>query len=404
MRPRRADRKKSPDDLLVEVAGAAAVECVQFERKRRIAARRAPAHITGMLHSAIQSIDSTRWNAIVTRDRAAAGTFVYAVRSTGIYCRPGCASRRPRRDRVSFFETPDDAEGAGFRPCRRCRPRDVVQRDPWVERIRRACVYLANVEGHLPLASLARRLGGSPYHLQRNFKRIVGITPRQYADACRLQRVKHGLRGRKSVTEATLDAGFGSSSRLYERAVPKLGMTPSTYRRGGAGVAIRFTIVESPVGRLLVAATPRGICRVSMGRSEPELKTALAREYPNAAITRDRGGLARWTRNILDHLAGRAPRLDLPLDIQATAFQWQVWEALAAIPYGSTRTYAEVAEAIGRPKAARAVARACSANPVALAIPCHRVVPAAGGVGGYRWGDSRKQLLLAAERRHGNID
>ena len=333
------------------------------------------------------------------------GAFVYAVRSTGIYCRPGCASRRPRRDRVTFFDTPDEAEGAGFRPCRRCRPRDVVGPDPWVDRIRRACVYLANVDGHLPLASLARRLGGSPYHLQRNFKRIVGITPRQYADACRLQRVKRGLRGRKSVTDATLDAGFGSSSRLYERAVPKLGMTPSTYRRGGAGVAIRFTTVESPMGRLLVAATPRGVCRVSMGQSDRRAPGgARSASIPNAGITRDAGGLARWTRQILDHLAGRAPRMDLPLDIQATAFQWQVWEALAAIPYGSTRTYAEVAAAIGRPKAARAVARACAANPVALAIPCHRVVPSAGGVGGYRWGASRKQALLASERRHRDID
>jgi AraC family transcriptional regulator of adaptative response/methylated-DNA-[protein]-cysteine methyltransferase len=352
-----------------------------------------------MHQAALQPIESTRWDAVVARDRSAVGAFVYAVRSTGIYCRPGCASRRPRRDRVTFFETPDEAEGAGFRPCRRCRPRDVVGPDPWVDRIRRACVYLANVDGHLPLASLARRLGGSPYHLQRNFKRIVGITPRQYAEACRLQRVKRGLRDRKSVTDATLDAGFGSSSRLYERAVPKLGMTPSTYRRGGAGVQMKFTTVESPVGRLLIAATERGVCLVSIGRSDAELRGTLDREYPNAAVARDSGKLGRWTRQVLAHLAGRLPRLDLPLDIQATAFQWQVWEALAAIPYGSTRTYAEVAAAIGRPKAARAVARACAANPVALAIPCHRVVPSAGGVGGYRWGGSRKEAILAAERR-----
>ena len=241
---------------------------IQFVRKRRMAASSRSPHSTRMHQAALhQPIDSTRWNAVVARDRAAAGAFVYAVRSTGVYCRPGCASRRPRRDRVTFFDTPDEAEGAGFRPCRRCRPRDVVGPDPWVERIRCACVYLANVDGHLPLASLARRLGGSPYHLQRNFKRIVGITPRQYAEACRLQRVKQGLRGRRSVTDATLDAGFGSSSRLYERAVPKLGMTPSTYRRGGEGAAISFTTVESPMGRLLVAATPRGVCRVSMGRA-----------------------------------------------------------------------------------------------------------------------------------------
>ena len=353
-----------------------------------------------MLQPAIQSIDASRWNAVVARDRNASGTFVYAVSSTGVYCRPGCASRRPRRDRVAFFDTPGDAERAGFRACRRCRPREAAANpDPWIDRIRRACVYLANVEGHVTLPSLARRLGGSPYHLQRNFKRIVGITPRKYAEACRLQRIKRGLRGSKSVTDAMLDAGFGSSSRLYERAVPKLGMTPSTYRRGAAGVAIRFTTVSSEVGRLLIAATARGVCLVSMGRSDAELQASLRREYPGASITRDPGGLARLARQVLDHLGGRVPRLDLPLDIQATAFQWQVWDALTAIPTGSTRTYAEVAAAIGRPGAARAVARACASNPVALAIPCHRVVPAAGGVGGYRWGRSRKQALLAQEAR-----
>ena len=353
-----------------------------------------------MLQPSTQSIDASRWSAVVARDRNASGTFVYAVRSTGVYCRPGCASRRPRRDRVAFFDTPGDAERAGFRACRRCRPREAAANpDPWVDRIRRACVYLANVEGHMTLPSLARRLGGSPYHLQRNFKRIVGITPRQYAEACRLQRIKRGLRGSRSVTDAALDAGFGSSSRLYERAVPKLGMTPSTYRRGAAGVPIRFTIVDSAVGRLLIAATARGVCLVAMGRSDAELQAELRREYPGASLTLDPGGLSQWARQVLDHLGGRVPRLDLPLDIQATAFQWQVWDALTAIPAGSTRTYAEVAAAIGRPGAARAVARACASNPVALAIPCHRVVPAAGGVGGYRWGTSRKQALLAQEGR-----
>ena len=361
-------------------------------------------HSSDMSQAALHTTESSRWDAVVARDRAVANAFVYAVRSTGVYCRPGCASRRPHRDRVAFFDNPLEAERAGFRPCKRCRPNDPVAVDPWVDRIRRACVYLANVDGHVTLAVLARRLGGSPYHFQRNFKRLVGITPREYSDAGRLARIKRELRGQKSVTAATFDAGFGSSSRLYERAAPKLGMTPSTYRRGGVGVAISFTTVSSPIGRLLVAATARGICAVALGRSDAELREALRREYPHAAISRDRQSLAAWTRRILDHLAGKRPRLDLPLDIQATAFQWQVWQALTAIPYGATRTYAEVAKSIGRPGAVRAVARACAANPAAVAIPCHRVVPSSGGVGGYRWGPTRKRALLAAERQSADLD
>ena len=272
--------------------------------------------------------------------------------------------------------------------------------DPWIERIRRACVYLSNVDGHPSLATLAARLGGSPYHLQRNFKRLVGVTPREYAEAVRLRKVKGRLRQPGDITGAMLDAGYGSSSRFYERAVPKLGMAPSVYRRGGAGMQIGYTIVESPnasLGRLLVAATSRGVCAVAMGSSDTELTRALAREYPAAAITTDAGALAQWTTSILAHLSGRRPRLDLPLDVQATAFQWQVWQALAAIPYGETRTYSDVAASIGRPRAVRAVARACATNPVALAIPCHRVVPAAGGAGGYRWGAGRKKALLRQE-------
>jgi AraC family transcriptional regulator of adaptative response/methylated-DNA-[protein]-cysteine methyltransferase len=357
-----------------------------------------------MIQSASRTIESNRWDAVLARDRAASNDFVYAVQSTGIYCRPGCASRRPRRDRVAFFDTAVEAERAGFRPCQRCRPRDAAAIDPWVERIRRASIYLDNVDGHVTLAALARRLGGSPYHLQRNFKRLVGITPREYSDARRLDRVKRELREQKSVTAATFEAGFGSSSRLYERAAPKLGMTPSTYRRGAVDVSIRFTTVVSPIGRLLVAATDRGVCAVSLGRSDRELRDALRLEYPHAIISRDRQSLAEWTRTILEHLAGRMPRLDLPLDIRATAFQWQVWQALAAIPYGSTRTYAEIARDIGRPRAVRAVARACAANPAALAIPCHRVVPSGGGVGGYRWGRTRKRALLAAERQSADLD
>ena len=346
--------------------------------------------------------DAARWNAVLGHDREADGLFVYGVRSTGVYCRPSCPSRRPRRERVAFFETPAGAREAGFRACKRCHPDAAVTAvDPWVEKIRRACVYLSNVEGHPALATLAARLGGSPYHLQRNFKRLVGVSPREYAEACRLRKVKGRLRQAGDITGAMLDAGYGSSSRFYERAVPKLGMAPSVYRRGGAGMQIGYTIVDSAnasLGRLLVAATARGVCAVAMGSSDTALTRALSREYPAAAITADAGALAQWTNAILVHLAGREPRLDLPLDVQATAFQWQVWQALASIPYGETRTYSDVASSIGRPRAVRAVARACATNPVALAIPCHRVVPAAGGQGGYRWGVNRKKTLLASER------
>ena len=346
--------------------------------------------------------DDLRWRLVDARERTADGAFVYAVTSTGIYCRPSCPSRRPRRDRVVFFDAAEAARAAGFRACKRCHPDSVVAAaDPWVEKIRRACVYLSNVDGHPALATLARRLGGSPYHLQRNFKRLVGVTPREYAEACRLGKVKRQLRGGRDVTGAIFEAGYASSSRFYERAVPKLGMAPSVYRRGGAGTTIRYAIVDtaSPsLGRLLVGATERGVCAVAMGASDAELAAVLSREYPAATIVNDEGALREWSRAIVAHLAGRRPRLDLPLDVQATAFQWQVWQALAAIPYGETRTYAQVAAAIGRPRAVRAVARACATNPVALAVPCHRVVPAAGGDGGYRWGAERKKALLARER------
>jgi AraC family transcriptional regulator of adaptative response/methylated-DNA-[protein]-cysteine methyltransferase len=345
--------------------------------------------------------DAACWNAVAGRDRDADGLFVYAVRSTGVYCRPSCPSRRPRRDRVAFFANGLAARDAGFRACLRCKPdTTATAADPWVEKVRRACVYLSNVDGHPALATLAARLGGSPYHLQRNFKRLVGLTPREYAEACRLGKVKRTLRQADDITEAMLDAGYGSSSRFYERAVPKLGMAPSAYRRGGLGANIRYAIVDSPhgvLGRLLVAATSRGVCAVAMGSSDAALTRMLTHDYPAASIVADAGGLARSTNAIVAHLAGREPRLDLPLDVQATAFQWQVWQALAAIPYGETRTYGEVAASIGRPRAVRAVARACASNPVALAIPCHRVVPAAGGTGGYRWGTARKKALLQQE-------
>jgi AraC family transcriptional regulator of adaptative response/methylated-DNA-[protein]-cysteine methyltransferase len=343
-------------------------------------------------------VDAGRWRAVLAHDARADGAFVYAVRSTGIYCRPSCASRRPRRDRVVFFGSPPEAEQAGFRACRRCVPGATAAPPSWVEKVGRACVYLAGVEGHPSLRALAARIGGSPYHLQRNFKRLVGLTPRQYAEACRLGKVKRRLRRGEAVTSAMFAAGYGSSSRFYERAAPKLGMPPAVYQRGGSGMSIEYTIVDSPLGRLLVAATERGVCAVAMGASDRELERSLKQEYPAATIVAAAGSFVEWTAEVLTRLGGGRPQVDLPLHVQATAFQWQVWQALDAIPHGETRTYGEVASAIGRPEAVRAVARACAANPVAVAIPCHRVIAASGSISGYRWGVSRKRALLASER------
>ncbi len=345
-----------------------------------------------------RTADDHRWDAVVGRDRSADGRFVYAVRTTGVYCRPTCASRLPKRGNVTFFDTTDAARAAGFRACRRCRPDVASPADPWAEKIRRACAFLARADGHPSLSALAAHVGGSPYHLHRNFKRIVGVTPREYADAVRMGKVKRALRDGDNVTGAMVDAGYGSSSRFYERATQRFGMAPATYRRGGAGMAISYAIAESPLGRLLVAATPVGVCSVAMGATDADLVARLRREYPAATIAPGDGSLAAWTSAVVAHLTGATPRLDLPLDIQATAFQSRVWRALAEIPRGETRTYADVARAIGKPTATRAVARACATNPVALAIPCHRVIASDGSVGGYRWGAERKRALLQMER------
>ncbi|MBI4276903.1 MAG: bifunctional DNA-binding transcriptional regulator/O6-methylguanine-DNA methyltransferase Ada [Armatimonadetes bacterium] len=339
------------------------------------------------------------WHAVMARDRRSDGAFVYAVRSTGIYCRPSCPSRRPHRRQVVFFPLPEAAERAGFRPCRRCRPREVAGHDPHVELTRQACRAIeAHDEGPLSLSVLGAQVGVSPHYLQRVFKRVMGITPRQYAEAWRLRRLKARLKERDTVATAQYAAGYGSSSRLYERAHAQLGMTPATYRRRGHGVRVGYTIVESALGRLLVAATGRGVCFISLGDSDAALETALVAEYPGAEIRRDESGLTPWVGAVVGYLGGQTPHLDLPLDVRATAFQWRVWQELRTIPTGTTRTYGEIARALGRPTAARAVARAVATNPVAVVIPCHRVVREDGGLGGYRWGVERKRTLLARER------
>jgi AraC family transcriptional regulator of adaptative response/methylated-DNA-[protein]-cysteine methyltransferase len=352
-----------------------------------------------------------QWHAVQTRDRGADGAFVYAVRSTGIYCRPSCPSRKPRREQVEFFSLPEAAEQKGFRACLRCRPRLARVRDPRTAAVARICREIeaqidadggtpANgdaSDARLTLSTLSATAGMSAHQLERAFRSVMGISPRQYADARRMRRLKSRLRKGDDVTTALYDAGFGSSSRLYERAPAQLGMTPATYRQGGAGMKIHYTIVSSPLGRLLVGATDCGISALYLGKGDGPLESALRKEYPRAEIQRDRNGLEGWVGKILEHLRGREPNLDLPTDVQATAFQRRVWEELRKIPYGTTRTYSQVARAIGKPKAIRAVARACATNPVSVVVPCHRVVREDGNLAGYRWGLDRKLALLQHE-------
>jgi AraC family transcriptional regulator of adaptative response/methylated-DNA-[protein]-cysteine methyltransferase len=341
--------------------------------------------------------DAPRWRAVLSRDRAQDGAFVYAVSSTGVYCRPSCPSRRPRRDRVRFFTVPEAAERAGYRACRRCRPQLAATPDAALARVRAVCRFIAdNLDEPLTLERLATTVGGSPHHLQRSFKAALGISPREYTDALRLQGLRERLRRGQPVSEAGYGAGYGSSRALYERAPSQLGMTPATYRRGGEGVSIAYAITDSPLGRLMVAATGRGICRVGLADTEGALERSLREEYPRATLERDEAALRDWVRAVLGEMAG-ARRPELPLDVQATAFQWRVWQELRRIPRGETRSYAEVARRIGRPTAARAVARACATNPVALVVPCHRVVASDGRLGGYRWGAERKRALLERE-------
>lgn len=334
------------------------------------------------------------WQAVLTRTHAE--DFVYAVRSTGIYCRASCPARRPGRDQVRFFTTADDAESAGFRACLRCRPREAAAN---AEAITRVCRYIESHQDEtLRLEVLSALAGLSPQHFQRTFRKSVGVTPRHYADACRLGEFKAKMKNGAAVTSALIDAGYGSTSRLYERAPEQLGMTPTKYRRGGQGASVAYTTADTSLGRLLVAATDKGVCAITLGETDDELEAGLRAEYPAATLTRDDAHLHAWVEALIRHLAGKQPALSLPLDIRATAFQRRVWQELQAIPYGDTRSYSQVAAAIGQPNAARAVARACATNPVALAVPCHRVVRGDGSLSGYRWGVARKQALLTQER------
>lgn len=340
------------------------------------------------------------WQAIQQRDARYDGQFVYGVRSTGIYCRPSCSSRQPLRENVSFFVQPEQAEQAGFRPCKRCQPRLAHAPDPQLELVERICRLLAEECERPPsLKALSQQFALSPYYLQRLFKRITGVSPRQYADAQRVQRLKAQLTRSQAVTPALYDAGYASSSSLYAQSFEQLGMTPSQYRRKGYALMIVYTTLQTPLGRLLVAATERGLCAVRLGDDDASLVATLRNEFAAAQIERDDAALQGAVAQIVAHLEGHQPHIDLPTDVRATAFQRQVWQALRSIPYGETRSYSEVAEQIGRPTAVRAVARACASNPLALVVPCHRVIREDGSLGGYRWGIERKQKLLEQEKQ-----
>jgi AraC family transcriptional regulator, regulatory protein of adaptative response / methylated-DNA-[protein]-cysteine methyltransferase len=332
-----------------------------------------------------------RWRAVEQRDPAADGLFVYAVTSTGIYCRPTCPSRRPRQEHVRFFDGPEAAEAAGFRACRRCEPQSVNTGQRVVAEVAR---LLQTAERAPSLAALGQAVGMSPYHLQRLFKRATGLSPKQYAAAMAATRLKAELQQGTTVTGALYEAGYGSARAAYDQAGRHLGMTPGAYRAGGAGQRIRYSCVESPLGSVLVAATEKGLCAVRLGE-ETAMVAELATEFPRAELVKDVAGVQPYVEAIL---ADAGPPATLPLDVRGTAFQQRVWEALRSIPYGQVRSYREVAEMIGEPTAVRAVARACASNPVALVIPCHRVVRSNGELSGYRWGVERKQELLRRER------
>jgi AraC family transcriptional regulator of adaptative response/methylated-DNA-[protein]-cysteine methyltransferase len=343
--------------------------------------------------------DEQAWAAVLGRDQGLDGRLFYGVASTGVYCRPSCPSRRPRRHNATFFAEPADAERAGYRPCRRCDPRGQRVDTPPAP-VGKAREYIdLHFDEPVKLEALGRRVGMSPHHLQRTFKKAYGLTPKEYQDVLRLKRLKSELRTGGSVTTAIHEAGYGSASRVYEKSDARLGMSPGAYRSGGKGMVIRFGTVASPLGRLLVGATTRGLCAVALGDDDAELEASLRAEYPSATIEPGLEGLEAPVAALVRYLGGAGALDAVPTDIRGTAFQERVWEALRAIPYGETRSYAQVAAAIGRPSAARAVARACATNRVALVVPCHRVIGSGGRTSGYRWGVERKQALLAQEAR-----
>lgn len=344
--------------------------------------------------------DDPRWRAVVDRDASADGAFVYAVETTGIYCRPSCTSRQPNPKNVTFHDTPQAARRAGYRACKRCHPDEASALTPEARRIADACRTIEQAETPPKLEELAAASGLSEAHFHRKFKEITGLTPKAYGEACRAEKMREALdRPEQRITDAIYAAGFNAPSRFYERAAQELGMSPTTYKKGGAGMTIRFALGECALGSILVAQSEVGICAISLGETPEALLEAFQARFGEAELVGGDESFEALVAQVVGHVeapGGAAP--ELPLDIRGTAFQRRVWQALRQIPAGETRSYAEVAEAIGAPTSSRAVAQACGANTLAVLIPCHRVVRQDGSLSGYRWGVARKKALLAKER------
>jgi AraC family transcriptional regulator, regulatory protein of adaptative response / methylated-DNA-[protein]-cysteine methyltransferase len=338
------------------------------------------------------------WAAVASRDVTADGAFVYAVRTSGVYCRPACPSRLPRRENVTFHADPASAEAAGFRACKRCRPTEGSVAERHLAAIARACALIRGADSLPRLAELARAAGISRYHFHRVFKQVTGTTPGEWGKAYRLDRFAERLDSGESVADCVYAAGFGASSRAYEAAPSGLGMTPGARRRGGEGQTIHYTLVSTPIGEAIIATTERGICLTALGDDRAGLTAELRRRFPAATLAAADDALAHWAERIVRFITRPGAHPDLPLDISGTAFQAQVWRALQKIPPGRTTTYGELAAVLGRPQAVRAVAQACAQNELAVLVPCHRVVRRDGALAGYRWGIERKRALIARER------
>jgi AraC family transcriptional regulator, regulatory protein of adaptative response / methylated-DNA-[protein]-cysteine methyltransferase len=346
---------------------------------------------------ATATVADPRWAAVVSRDHGADGRFFYSVRTTGVYCRPSCAARAARPENVEFHATAADAERAGFRPCRRCKPDQLGLTAQQAAKVADVCRFIELAEHAPTLADLAAHAGMSAFHLHRVFKKLTGLTPAAYARAQRTQRVRRELEARGTVTNAIYGAGYGSGSRFYEQADQVLGMTPSRFRAGGTDTEIRFAIGECSLGSILVACSERGVCSILMGDDPQALARDLQDRFPNARLIGGDGAFEQLVAQVVGFVEAPRLGLDLPLDVRGTAFQQRVWQALRDIPAGRTVSYAELARRLGAPKSVRAVAQACGANALAVAIPCHRVVRSDGALSGYRWGVERKRALLERE-------